>query len=368
MAIKSYVKDGKKLFLVEVKIRASDGKQLYRSRQGITSERKAHDIEFEIKKELEAIASGKPRTTWEAWIDFCISSMKLDMRASTWINYECMLRKWTVPHWKEREVSSIVKSDVHSLIFETIPEDAMSLNTRKTILKMIKRVLQMALEEGVIDRNPCVGVLVRVPEVEQKVLTTEEAKTFLYEAKACQHRFYPIWVMALLTGMRSGELYALEWADIDLEARILRVNKQWTSKTGFGSPKARRNRTVPISDDLCVFLKEYKLQSTPDRRFVLPHLIEWENGEQALVTKEFCQAIGITPVKFHDLRATFITNLLARGVSLARVMAIVGHSQIKTTNGYLRKAGVDVKGATDQLGYQLPLDSSNNVISITKAT
>ncbi len=44
----------------------------------------------------------------------------------------------------------------------------MSLNTRKTILKMVKRVLQMALEEGVIDRNPCLGVLVRVPEVDSR--------------------------------------------------------------------------------------------------------------------------------------------------------------------------------------------------------
>ncbi|MBX3042041.1 MAG: tyrosine-type recombinase/integrase, partial [Bdellovibrionaceae bacterium] len=75
---------------------------------------------------------------------------------------------------------------------------------------------------------------------------------------------------------------------------------------------------------------------------------------QARITREFCAAIGITPVKFHDLRATFITNLLARGESLARVMAIVGHSQIKTTNGYLRKAGVDVQGATEKLGYDLP--------------
>jgi integrase len=368
MAIKPYIKDGKKLFLVEVKVRDPNGKQLYRSRQGITSERKANDIEFELKKELESVAEGKPRTNWESWLEVCISRMKLEMKASTWINYQCMLKKWVIPHWKTKEMSDLTKSDVHTLIFETIPERDMSLNTRKTILKMVKRIFQMALEDGLLDRNPCVGISVRVPEVEQKVFTNDEVSKFLYEAKVCQHRFYPIWVLALMTGMRSGELFALEWSDIDLNGRTIRVNKQWTNKTGFGSPKARRNRTVPVSDDLAIFLKELKLKSERGQQFVLPRLIEWENGEQALVTREFCESIDITPIKFHDLRATFITNLLARGVSLARVMAIVGHSQLKTTNGYLRKAGVDLKGATEQLGYQIPKAGLADVISIGKAT
>ncbi len=368
MAIKPYMKDGKKLFLVELKVRDHNGKQLYRSRQGITSERKAHDVEFELKKELESIATGKPRTNWESWLEVCISRMKLEMRASTWINYQCMLKKWVTPHWKTKELAGLTKSDIHSLIFETILEKDMSLNTRKTILKMVKRIFQMALEDGLLDRNPCVGVSVRVPEVEQKVFTTVEVDKFLREARICQHRFYPVWVLALMTGMRSGELFALEWTDIDLESRTIRVCKQWTNKTGFGSPKARRNRTVPISDEFGLFLKELKLKNPRGQQFVLPRLVEWENGEQALVTRDFCKSIGITPIKFHDLRATFITNLLARGVSLARVMAIVGHSQIKTTNGYLRKAGVDVKGATDQLGYQIPTEELADIISIKKAT
>ena len=67
---------------------------------------------------------------------------------------------------------------------------------------------------------------------------------------------------------------------------------------------------------------------------VLPHPREWKNGEQAKVTREFCQVIGVTPIDFHDLRATFITNMLAQGVSLAKVMAIVGHRKTATTDRY----------------------------------
>lgn len=75
-----------------------------------------------------------------------------------------------------------------------------------------------------------------------------------------------------------------------------------------------------------------------------------KNDEHASVLREFCESIRITSVKYHDLRATFITNLLAHGESLARVMAIGGHTQIKTANVYLRKAGVDVQGGTSKLG------------------
>jgi len=99
---------------------------------------------------------------------------------------------------------------------------------------------------------------------------------------------------------------------------------------------------------------------------VLPILREWEQGLQAMVTRDFCSVIGIKEIKFHDLRATFITNLLARGESLARVMSIVGHTQLKTTNGYLRKAGVEVKGGTDKLGYGIPSVEEANILQFTK--
>jgi integrase len=198
----------------------------------------------------------------------------------------------------------------------------------------------------------------------QKVLTNEEAKIFLREAKITQHRFYEVWALALFTGMRSGELFELRWTDVDLEARIISVKRQWTSKAGVGPSKTKNTRQVPISDDLLLFLKEQKLKSQSDH--VLPRLDEWENGEQAQVTRHFCEMLGITSVKFHDLQATFITNLLARGESLARVMAIVGHTQIKTTNVYLRLAGVDVKGGTDKLGYQIPADQTASVLQLVK--
>ena len=180
------------------------------------------------------------------------------------------------PHWDDREIKSITREDFYSVVYEKF-DPSLSPNARGTLLKQIRRIFQMAMEEVILDRNPTVGITVQVPEVEQDVLTNEEVKTFLQAAKDTNHRF-----------------------------------------------------------------------------------------EQAQVIREFCVSIGVTSVKFHDLRATFITNLLARGIPLAVVMAIVGHSQLKTTNGYLRKAGVDVQGGTEKLGYKLPQMSGAKIFTLTK--
>jgi len=100
----------------------------------------------------------------------------------------------------------------------------------------------------------------------------------------------------------------------------------------------------------------------------LPRLTEWQRGDAAKVTRAFCKSIGVTDIRFHDLRATFITNLLARGESLARVMAIVGHSDMETTNVYLRKAGIELKDGTEKLGYKIPKLNISNVYEFKPRT
>jgi site-specific recombinase XerD len=98
---------------------------------------------------------------------------------------------------------------------------------------------------------------------------------------------------------------------------------------------------------------------------VLPDLPEWENGTQAQITRDFCKSIGISSVKFHNLRATFITQMLMRGVPLAQVMSIVGHNQLKTTNTYLRVIGTDLAGATEKLSYSLPANKLAELVDIS---
>ncbi|MCM0606597.1 MAG: site-specific integrase [Xanthomonadaceae bacterium] len=365
MAINKYYEDGKLYYRVYVNGWDSRGNRFQKTKTKIDSHPKAVKVEFEFKRDLAQKKEEDVPFRWHEWFSHCMRQMKIEMKPSTIYNYETQIRKWVAPHWDQKEINSITKFNVHEMIFEHC--SAMrSPQNKKTVLKMLKRLFAMAVEEGKIDRNPCHGIQVKAPEVEQKVLTTSEVEIFLREAKICNHRFYPIWAMALMTGMRSGELFALRWTDVDLEGRKISVSRQWTNKNGIGPTKTQRSRVVPVSDALVQFLRELKLKHGAERESVLPHLPEWEGGAQAAVTREFCAMIGVTQIKFHDLRATFITSLLSRGESLARVMSMVGHGQLKTTNGYLRKAGVDVQGGTDKLGYKLPELANGRILSIVK--
>jgi integrase len=281
--------------------------------------------------------------------------MAVEYKTSTILNYKAKNTHWILPFWKGREIKSLTPHDVHEVVYNTAKEA--SWYTRKSTLKHVKHILAMAFEEGFVTRNPALAVKVKVPEVKQAVLSKTEIDVLLKEAKAVNHRFYDVWVLALLTGMCSGELYALKWTDVDFEGEKVHVARAWNSKNGFGSTKSAKHRVVPMSAALKGHLWVLKLRQEHGTEFVLPRLEEWTIGAQAQVLRDFCHGIGITSVKFHDLRATFITRLLGQGVPLAVVMAIVGHSQIKTTQAYLRLAGLELKGATDRLEIELPAET-----------
>ena len=397
MAINEYYFEDKRYYLIRTSKRGSDNPtDNSRSRKStrfdergkrITSKIVAERIEFEFKKEVEQESSGKTIWTWEKWHNEAVRQMKLTLKQGTVKNYDQNITNWLPRDWSIMLVSEITKSDIFNLIFKYIPEQEKSTaHTQHGVLRRIKRILQMALEEGIISRNPADGIKVKVPKPAQKVLNSVEATTLLQEAKNCNHRFYYHWGLALYTGMRNGELYALCWKDIDFPRNIISVTKQWTSKDGLHETKTNKNRIVPISQDLKQLLLELKemgpfkenlsiginnmrkdKEAVPVDDLVLPRNRDWRLGNQASVLADFCKAIQITPIKFHDLRATLITNLLSEGVSLAKTMAIAGHNKIGTTNEYLRLAGVDVKKDTmEHLRYRIPTDSSGNVANLFK--
>lgn len=361
--IKPYMKDNKKLYEVYVAERDLNKKLIARRRRGVSSEREAKEVEFQFKAELRDLAEERTKWSWQSWHDEFIRRIKLNCKNSTIANYDGYLKRWIPKDWATKPLEKITTEEV----FEAIKATSVRLGniSQKNIMKMIRKIFQTAVDEGIIPRNPAKGIAIKVPQTMQKVLTAREVDKLLELAKETNHIFYPVWGFALQTGMRSGEMYALRWTDIDAEAGIISVNKQWTSKDGFHELKTDDWRVVPISSDLKSLLLEIKANNSVESEFVLPRLQAWTRGEQAKVLREFCLSAGITSVKFHDLRATFITNMLAQGVALVKVMAIVGHKQMETTDVYLRLAGVEIKGATESLGYTVPKEQEKyNVIAV----
>lgn len=362
MAINKVIQNGIVKFEVFVKIRDKFGKQIAK-RKRFDTEKEARMAEARFMIELD---SDKAKAVWQYWIAHVLEKYRVEYRYSTYLNYKHCLDKWFNPIWKDRFVADIKPSDVPRVIFEDCVH--VSSYTKRGLLKIVKRVFNIAIEEGILIRNPAVGIRVRCAEAHQAVLNKNEIGVLLHEAKRTDHRFYPHWTLALLTGMRSGELYSLRWTDIDLVTGKINISKAWTRFNGEGPTKTAKNRIYPISSQCRKFLEELKLKSANDSEFVLPRMWEWTQGEQAKILKSFCEEIGITPVKFHDLRATFITQMLNNGVPLSKVMAIVGHSSLKTTQGYLRLSGKDVEGATEELNIEIPQEEVvlDNVLELKR--
>ena len=376
MSIKTYKsKEGKKLYEVYVGIKARGEKLQKRRRkdfQGkfISSLPTAKKVEFELKRQLVGQKEGQPIWKWKDWLEECLKRMQFSLKYFTVLNYEKLLGKWVPKNWDEEELQNFTKADVHTVIFEGMRSASPNLKSR--VHKMLMRVFQLALEEGLIPRNPARGIKITVPPPEQKVLTSEEANKLLKEAQLCQHRFYAHWAVALFTGMRNGEIYALRVSDVDLSSGVIYVKRQFTSRDGLHETKTNLSRTVPIADELKPLLRHFikqggfretlwkwKDEAKQEKvsfvwdNLLLPRLREWRQGMQSELLRDFCRGIGISEVKFHDLRATFITNMLSRGAALNVVMSIVGHRRIATTDVYNRLAGVGVKGSTNKLSFSL---------------
>ena len=238
----------------------------------------------------------------------------------------------------------------------------------------INVVFKWAIEERYVlgvHSSPTEGLAVRTKEERiPKILTKDELRVLLENAKSSNNPWYPTWAFAICTGMRSGELMALQWKDIDLEKEIITVSKSYNNaRRIIKSTKSGYCRFVPISNDLKgVILELRKKGANSPEDFVLERHYAWKNGQAGEVLRQYLKSLGIeSNIVFHSLRACFATHMLASGADQATVMKIGGWRDIKTFQIYVRLAGIEVKGATDILDVMPQVDSitDGRVISIS---
>lgn len=268
----------------------------------------------------------------------------------------------TFEKWGSRLVTEITTQDIRNLIQVDFKDNAPS--HQRAMLKYLRQVFTYALENGHLQRDPVPKLAFRVGDKIKKVLTEEQVKYLLTAAKAMNWEWYPHVTMCLYTGLRNGELYALTWDRVDLESRKIIIDRAWCSKGGFKSTKSGDDRVIEIAANLVPLLKDLKLKSYGES-FVLPHMREWEIGEQARQLRRFLVGIGLPEIRFHDLRATWATLLLSKGVAPAKVMMMGGWKDMKTMMIYMRKTGIDIKGMTDCLNLHDPNFSGSKILNFS---
>jgi integrase len=163
-------------------------------------------------------------------------------------------------------------------------------------------------------------------------------------------------IIALKTGLRMGELLALKWEDVDLVAGRLMVRRAlWRNIEG--PPKSGRAREVPLSDDAIAVLREQRAATFVKGQYVFCDEAGNRLNHKCLyeVVPRICKRAGLAKrLTFHDLRHSFASHLVMRGVALKAVQELLGHATIDMTMRYAHLSPDVKRDAVKLLDQPLP--------------
>lgn len=220
------------------------------------------------------------------------------------------------------------------------------LNTR------LKPCLTDAEKQGFIQKNYCKLVTLPKHKVskEVNVFTPDEQSRFINSIKG--HSLEMLFLVALSTGLRKGELLGLKWADIDFNNNTLEVKRSLGRVKNQETKKYERieqptknglNRTVPIPINIVSKLEIYRLEQNNnklklgdayiDNDYIFANNLGLPLNENrpGRNLNSILKKIYINPRKFHTLRHTYATRLFEAGIQPKTVQALLGHSDIKVT-------------------------------------
>jgi integrase len=277
------------------------------------------------------------------WLD---DSVKPMVKTKTWEGYESIVRIRIVPTLGIVKLQHLAPQQIKGL-YTRLSQQGLAPRSIRHTHAVLHRALERAVRDGLIAKNP--AALVDKPRAERRelrVLTQAEAAAFLNVTRT--DPAYALYVVAISTGARLGELLGLRWSDIELDHGRVRVQRtlQRQRERGltFTQPKTSRSRrTILLSQRAIVALRQHKVQQDEVRASAGQ---DWHAGdlvfcgahggplEPSAVTVRFKQALaasGLPTMRFHDLRHTAATLLFAQNMNPKLVSEMLGHSTISIT-------------------------------------
>lgn len=272
---------------------------------------------------------------------------KQKIRVSSYVQYRMALDRHIIPLLGNIQLQKLTPQDIQNLYARKQKEGLRpaSILIMHTVLHSS---LANALKWNLVSRN--VATLVTVPRPEPSPahgLSVEEARQLVSTIQG--HRFEAIFMLALTTGMRRGELFGLRWSDIDMERSILYVRRT-ANRYGKGvgvvenDPKTKTShRQVMLSEPALKALKRHKVQQEQEKQAMGN---KWKNRNLVFCGKygdfliadtlrrnlnKVLQDAGLPHIRFHDLRHSAATVMLTMGVHPKIVQEMLGHSTIAMT-------------------------------------
>ncbi|MDD3012386.1 MAG: tyrosine-type recombinase/integrase [Candidatus Gastranaerophilales bacterium] len=327
-------KDGSKGQTWTVDFIDNRGKRAMKS--GFKTKAEAENYLAKLRLELEkgtCINSNKNLTFHLLGEEFIKNYAEIYCKTSTLIGYKSYLKNHLYPFFSHKKILDITPNFISKYI-QLKKDEGFSNKTINHTLILLGGIFKRAMEQGYITRNPAYSVKkLKLEHLEMGFLYSKEIKILLESTKEKDPDFYPILLTAISTGLRRGELIALNWSDINFKECKISVSKS-IFRGQIQEPKTKTSiRKVNMPRILIDVLKELKEKSKSEIIFTNKegnHL-----DPDNMVKRHFLpnlKSAGINKqIRFHDLRHTFASALIAQNVPIKYIQAQMGHSSIQVT-------------------------------------
>jgi integrase len=351
--------------------------------EGCKSEKAAKTEEARLKAELSkphAVIANKQ--TLKDYLEQWLLASRPRLQNKTYETYEVMIRIYLIPELGYITLAKLTPDHIEGAYARLINRPRLRRNSAErqtlsaTTVVNCHRILNAALNRAVKHRrlgwNP--ASVVHPPKLDKNEIHpwgVEEIVSLMNTARTDGSPYYIPIFLALTTGLRRGEILALRWADLDLEKRMLTVDQaiEQTKEHGiqFKDPKNKPSRrTIMIPSVLVEALKEYRL--VQKQRMLKKNIVQtdycylccWSTGEPlspaafSVGFGRYLQRLGLPRMRFHDLRHSHASILIALEVPTKAISSRLGHGGSKITMdvyGHLLK-GVE-EGLVDKLDRQI---------------
>ncbi|MDP6549172.1 MAG: tyrosine-type recombinase/integrase [Dehalococcoidia bacterium] len=323
-----------------------DGGRKRKTFYGRTRREVQEQLTIALRAHLQGLPVASERLSLGRFLDsWLVDSVKATVRPRTLQSYTELVRIHLGPGLGRIPLSKLTPQDVQRLINRKL---AAGLSPRRVqyIHAVLRRALSQAEKWGLVARN--VAKLVNAPRVVQAEIdpfTPGEARAFIQAIRG--ERLEALYALAITTGMRQAELLGLFWSDVDLDKRELAIRTTLQRINGefqFLEPKtARSHRILALPDMVVESLRAHKGRQIGEKLQVGP---DWEeldlvftapNGgplsDRVVRTRFYriLEAAGLRRQRFHDLRHSCASLMIAQGVQSREVMETLGHSTIVMT-------------------------------------
>jgi integrase len=314
------------------------------------------DAERELVRLLRTVDTGEHvdpnRMTVGDWLEAWLKALEISPKAHE--RYTEIVRCYLMPALGQVPLTRLAPIQIQEAYSGWRRKDGRPLSplTRRYIHVVLKSALGHAVEQQLLARNPA-DAFKKLPRAERKEITTltVEQSVRLLSSIRRMHIYWPV-PLALTTGMRRGEILALRWRNVDLTKGMLRVVQsleQTKDAIRFKDCKTGRNRAITLPGFVVDELRQHKAQQAE----ALLGLGVRQSGETLVccredgnpkqprsLTHEFAalRLRDLPRVRFHDLRHSHATQLLADGVHPKIAQERLGHSTITTTTRYRNHA------------------------------